>query len=374
MEVKKTIGVMVLLLLLAFLFGCSQEPSEKEVEQIPKTETEKIGVSSAPAGDYKCELKAKQREFNYGQYYTGPLIDTHLHMPVASSIVSSTAMQMGFEDMPFRGDLTTDYIACLLDSEGITKAFGFFMMHNAVFDSSISALKQDLERHPGKFIAFFMPPFPVEGQAPEVSAVENTLKNNPGLYQGYGEARFDFKVIKNAHPEDEYFLEMYSLSDKYNLIVQIHPDQGQVPALERLLKKYPDVIFLAHLMVDDRKEIGRLIETYDNLYYSLDTEIHYIFGYHTIQNNKGPTKEEYLASIRKNFDPWLKEALRDWKPLIESHPDKFTWGTDRWFTWHFDPEVGGLVEEFGRTFIGHLDPAAQEKFAYQNAETMLQNR
>lgn len=370
MEMKKKISVILLLFLLVFVIGCREKPSV-DAEKI----TDKImGTSSASSGDYNCEMKQKQREFSDEQYYTGPLIDTHLHMPVASSIVSNTARQMGFEDMPFRGDLTTDDIVCLLDSEGITKAFGFFMMHNAVLDSSVNALQEDVKKHSGKFAAFFMPPFPVKGQAPEVSSVENTLKNNPGLYQGYGEARFDFKIIENAKPDDEYFLEMYRLADKYNLIVQIHPDKGQVPALERLLKEFPNVKFLVHLMVSDRKEVPRLLETYGNVYYSLDAEIHYIFGYHTIQDNNGPTKEEYLASIRKNFDSWLTEAQRDWKLLIEAHPDQFTWGSDRWFTWHFDPEVSGLVVEFGRTFIGQLDPAVQEKFAYKNAETMLKNK
>ena len=72
--------------------------------------------------------------------------------------------------------------------------------------------------------------------------------------------------------------------------------------------------------------------------------------------------------------PCYKEGLRDWKQIIEAHPDQFTWGSDRWYTWHFDPGVSGLVVEFGRAFIGRLDPAVQEKFAYKNAERMLQQR
>ena len=79
-----------------------------------------------------------------------------------------------------------------------------------------------------------------------------------------------------------------------------------------------------------------------------------------------------LAFIRNNFDLLLKEKLGDWKNIIEAHPDQFTWGSDRWYTWHYDPEVGGLVEEFGRTFIGQLDPSVQEKFAYKNAERLLE--
>ena len=78
--------------------------------------------------------------------------------------------------------------------------------------------------------------------------------------------------------------------------------------------------------------------------------------------------------MRQNFDSRLKEGLDRWKLIIEKHPDKFTWGSDRWFTWHFDEEVGGLIEEFGRSFIGQLNPSVQEKFAYKNAEAMLQKK
>ena len=31
----------------------------------------------------------------------------------------------------------------------------------------------------------------------------------------------------------------------------------------------------------------------------------------------------------------------------------------------------GLLEEFGRSFIGKLDPTVREKFAYENAERLL---
>lgn len=349
-------------LILFFFLGCTQQV------------TDGISESAEHPEEVKCDITPKQREFDYAQYYTGPLIDTHVHMPVASKIISDTAIQAGFEDMPYSGDIATDYIICLFDSEGITKTFGFFIMPNRVLDSSVNTLKKDVERHPGKIVAFFMPPLPLQSLMPEPSEVESVFKNNPGLFQGYGEVRFDFNLGANAHPEDEYFLEMYSLADENNLIVQIHPDKGQVDALERLLKKYPNVKFLAHVMPYEKNEVDRLMGSYDNLYYSLDAEIHYLFGYETIQNNKGPTKKEYLKFIREKFDSLLKEALDNWKPIIEAHPDQFTWGSDRWYTWHYDSEVSGLVVEFGRTFIGHLKSEVQEKIAYKNAEKLLKER
>ena len=68
----------------------------------------------------------------------------------------------------------------------------------------------------------------------------------------------------------------------------------------------------------------------------------------------------------------LNEAVKKWKAKIERHPDRFMWGTDRAYKWHYDEEVSVLLEEFGRAFIGRLDPDVQEKFAYKNAESLLE--
>lgn len=362
-----TVSIIVFLIVGYFVFNYVFEKVKEQItDQI-------LGVGREEL-NYECKLKAKGREFNKAFYYNGPLIDTHVHMPVASKIISDTAIRAGFEDMPASADISIDYINCLFDTEGITKIFGFFIVPNIFPQHAVDHVKDIEKKYPGKFVKFFMPPLPLQTLNPKSSEVEKILNNNPGLYQGYGEARFDFNLGTNANPEDQYFLEMYALADKNNLVVQVHPDKGQLPVLRRLLEKYPNVVFLAHVMPDVKKEIGKLMDTYGNLYYSLDAEIHYIYGYQTIQDNKGPTKEEYLKFIRENFDSLLKEALGNWKEIIEAHPNQFTWGSDRWYTWHFDPEVGGLVVEFGRTFIGHLDPAVQENFAYKNAEKMLQER
>ena len=44
------------------------------------------------------------------------------------------------------------------------------------------------EKYPGKFAKFFMPPLPLQTLNPKSSEVEKILNDNPGLFQGYGEA------------------------------------------------------------------------------------------------------------------------------------------------------------------------------------------
>ena len=237
-----------------------------------------------------CDANPHKREFTNNLYYTGPLIDTHLHMPVASKIFSEIAIQSGFEDMPHTGKIPTSKIVCLMKKENIIKAFGFFLASNIGLEQSVSHVKDIKEKYNDMFISFFQPPLPMQQLFPKTSDVEKVLKNNPGLYGGYGEIRFDFNLGQNVLPDDNYQLEMYDLSDKNNLIVQVHPAKGQAQILKQLLEKYPNVVFLVHLMKDEQQEIIELLETHDNMYYSLDAEISYIFGYQTIQNNKESTK------------------------------------------------------------------------------------
>ena len=63
-----------------------------------------------------------------------------------------------------------------------------------------------------------------------------------------------------------------------------------------------------------------------------------------------------------------------WRFFIGNNPDKFLWGTDRAYTMHFDPEVSALLDEISRSFTGQLDAEVQQKFAYQNAERLLNGK
>jgi hypothetical protein len=47
------------------------------------------------------------------------------------------------------------------------------------------------------------------------------------------------------------------------------------------------------------------------------------------------------------------------------------WGTDRAADWHHNEEISILIEEFTRAFTGRLSPEVQEKYAYKNAEGLL---
>lgn len=347
--------------------------TQSEIDRITEERTREItnqilGVDDKQPNAADCSLKPKQREFSKSPYYEGPLIDNHVHMPVSSKIVSSVAIQSGFKDMPYEGDIPIDSIACIFDSEGISKTYGFFIMPNAALSSSVRSAKNVKERHPEKIVPFFMPP-PVTSLHPESSEVEDIIKSNKDLFRGIGELAI-YHYPSDVKLNDSYFLELYRIADEQNLIVMIHPRPGEQAAVEKILKAHPNVKFLFH----GEEWVADLFDKYQNIYFSIDATATHIYGTDAVHRDQELTKDEWLGYFRKNFDLNLNEAITKWKSKIENHPDRFLWGTDRWYGWHFDHEVGGLIEEFSRSFIGQLNPGAQEKFAYRNAERLLEER
>ena len=353
----------------------TQGEVDRITDEITRQKTEEItnqimggdaGAEKNKLEEVKCDRTPKQREFTKSLYYKGPLIDSHVHMPVASKIVSTVAMQSGFEDMPYEGDILIDSITCIFDSEGITKTFGFFLMPNAALSSSVRSAKDAKERHPEKIVPFFMPP-PITSLHPSAADVADTIHSNKGLFKGVGELAI-YHYPSDVKLNDPYFLELFRIANEQHLIIMMHPAPGQQQAVEDIAKSYPNVTFLFH----GEESMVNLIDKYPNTYFTIDAGETHIYGFDAKHMHKKPTKDEWLDYFRKNFDVNLDKSVSKWKTTIEKYPDRFLWGTDRWYSWHFDPEVGGLIEEFSRSFIGQLDPAVQEKFAYKNAERIIQ--
>ena len=81
-----------------------------------------------------------------------------------------------------------------------------------------------------------------------------------------------------------------------------------------------------------------------------------------------------MSAMGGDWDRLLENAVDLYKPIIEAHPDRYMWGTDRAdIAWNYDEDIGQLLAEFGRAFIGMLDSEVQEQVAYKNAELLLAN-
>lgn len=328
---------------------------------------------------YECPSAPKTTLPN--SYYQGPLIDTHLHIPQLpddfGGEIENHKKPQGVDsylydtipesEVPLLGrSVTIDQIACTLKQEGSSKAFAFFPVFPESYIPQIELATKTIKRYPDLLIPF------IQASGNEVAIVEENvlrkmLKVNPNLFDGLGEVGDSPTEPINPPPDSTIYLENFEVAREKNLLVYFHPGQGHHKNLERALKKYPDVTFIVHADFID-PYIDGLIDRNPNVYYTANSifeEITPLFRFEE--------KEKFITTMERDWDILLKQALIKYKPLIEAHPDRYMWGTDRAdIAWNYDADVGILLAKYGRAFIGQLDPAVQEQFAYKNAERLIQ--
>ena len=110
------------------------------------------------------------------------------------------------------------------------------------------------------------------------------------------------------------------------------------------------------------------MDAFPNVYYTVDA----LYGDQYLLH----PREDAASFLTKTNDyaPLLEIDVADWKEVIEAHPDRFMWGTDRRgiVIWAWDLEVGLRLTDYARAFIGQLDPDVQDLFAYRNAERLIE--
>ncbi len=359
--------------------GETDRITQAEIDRITQEKTKEItqqigGVSGGAKSlqEVECDKKPLPRQFSSLSYYTGPLIDAHLHMPFTFDVPKALYAQADHDGAVLEKDVAAGSIMCVFDKTGVQSAIGFYVIPSLLKGQAVVQIKQIEEKFPGRITPFIMTAH-VSTLNLQPADVESVLKANPDLFKGFGEIALYKDAYKGISPDDASLLPYYEIANKYGLIVMIHPDYGQEEAIEKIVKDYPQVKFLfhggqLHPLVRKTDFLGR----YPNAYFSIDGDLNDIPDEHESSNLYGDkTKEEFMVKFKRDYETILATAITNWRGPIEKNPTKFLWGTDRAYTMHFDAEVGALLDEIGRAFIGQLDPAVQEKFAYKNAERLL---
>ncbi len=328
-------------------------PVNKDVEQPPKTSpTSTSLVAPAPAPSI-CDLTPRPRQFSSTPYYTGQLFDAHIHMPGLPEIKK---------------------LSCTFDKEKAKGAIGFYWSppESQSLEKMLAEAESIKTDSSEKIRLFLMP------KSYSLKTLEDIETTRKGLLTGYGEMAFYSRGDPSQSyypqsPDEQQFLDLYALAEKNNFVVMIHPDRGQEQAVENVVRKNPNVKFYFH-GEEIESAITGLMDKYSNVYYSIDAILSRL-PYSGDALHASLTEEEYVSKLTQNFTAMLTGAVNDWKTKIEKHPDRFTWGTDRGGSpWHYGEKVSRLFEELSRAFIGRLDLSVQEKFAYKNAESLLQKR
>jgi hypothetical protein len=332
---------------------------------------QRIGVSTTKAlKDIPCEKITSPRQFSSSAYYNGQLIDAHLHMPFTFDVPKAMYAQADYDGAVLEKDVAAGSIFCMFDNTGVKSAYGFYVIPNLLKEGAVNVINQVDAQFPGRITPFIMSAH-VTTLNLQPSDVESVLSANPGLFKGYGELALYKDAYRGIKPDDESLRPFYEIAAKYNLVVMMHPDDGQREGVETILKDYPTVQFLFH-GDEISAYAAEIVTAYPNAFYTIDGPLSDIPGEHESVNLYGDkTEEAFVAHFKRDHDQVLAGAIKTWKNAIEKKPDKYLWGTDRAYPYHFDLEVGALLDEIAREFIGQLDPAVQEKFAYKNAERLI---
>lgn len=333
--------------------GSGAAPSVADVETT---------VTTAPP----CEDSGLERRFDDDPYYPGPMIDAHFHMPQMMRVPEHPGAPVLGEDV------APEDVACLFDPDRVQTAFAFYSVPVHLRERALDFVREIDDGYQGRITPFLeFVTFPGHPVAPD--AVAEILEAEDDLFDGYGELSFylDF-YHQSATPDDPTLRKLYDVAREHDLIVMMHPAADQQDATEAVLRDYPDVTFLFHGLEEvpwGTEFLDTFPNEYPNAYYSVDIVL---FGNAIFRATE---KDAFVDQFTAAWESTLQTDVSRWKERIEANPDRYLWGTDRGaFLWHYDPEIGSLLEEFSRAFIGQLDPAAQEAYAHGNAEKLLDER
>lgn len=303
-------------------------------------------------------------------YYTGRLIDTHLHIPSPEDSDNGNPV--------LNKDVTMDDIACTLRYEDTEYAFSFFPVYinSNPHTDFYNAAHRAKNKYPKQFVRFINPPSGTSG-VPSVNAKElkillqESRAVSARIFEGYGEIGlygFDSEAVNPYKPYAKIFRNIYPIVERRNFLVYYHPGVNQAGSLERVLDRYPNMRVIVH-GEQIENEIGDVMTKYPNVYFTVND----LYGdQYLLHQNE--TKEGFLEKT-DDYNTLIAQDVARWKELIEAHPHQFLWGTDRGgvAAWTLDPEVGLRLADYGRAFIAELDPAVQENFAYKNALRLVKS-
>lgn len=323
-------------------------------------------ISIARYQDPKCS-RTFTPQFNAVSYYQGSLFDTHFHLP------PDHGSRLNKFGVILEENLTIKQIVCEFEKEKVVGAIAFYAPNawlmfstrsdDEIINQWVEQMKEIKKGLPDWIYLFYDPISEYQNEAQKV------YNSATDIIDGFGEMVY----LKGESPrpgskvDDEISLNIEKLAGDHKLVVSVHPEEKNKSDLENALKLNPETIFILHGWGHD-DYIMQLMDKYSNLYFTLDPAT---FSYEAAQHIQGP-EDKFIAQLKTDFNINLDRAVSQWERQIQRHPDRFLWGTDRCFSFHYSEEVSKLYEEFARAFIGGIDASYQDMVAYKNAQDIFE--
>lgn len=377
----KRLVIWALLFLVVSGYGCVQPSPEvteaddvEEFEDVNESVEESIEDSQPVEENLEEEESVEEETFDifnptltYSGAYNGPLYGT-------SEQVGAASMDSYFKN---------------LDRNGINFFIGMFAIFGEpsedtlVSNDGLGLVIDAAQRHPHRVIPFFNPG--IGGEEVELFLGDtmtgwytDTLTASQDIagddfIQGFGEIETQEWSVGHDHEDIQALV---TLAQKNDLHFMFHPVASKIDDVEQLLKAYPGVTFLIHMyredLADSKDDLIRLLQEYDNLYFSMDAaHIIHVNGMDIIYDydstNKASSISQFVAEVDREEDAIIQSAIASYKPLVDAAPDKIMWGTEIGPEYAFDKEVFDRAVKISRFVIAGFDEEDQEAVAYKNA-------
>ena len=204
------------------------EPSQPTVVEPSKP----INKTEAIKDKQFVSSKKINREFKpkfKGPHYVGPLFESHLHMPELvkdDSIKNTSTLDI---------DVTAQEIINYLNKEKVDQAIAFSLPNPQKFQEYYTIANKFRDVEAIKLFVGYPGPYP--------QMLESILGMSNGLYKGLGELGFYTYPLKGTPPDAPQMSALYNIIGKNNMIVMLHPDNGQAENVRNMLRRHPDVKF-----------------------------------------------------------------------------------------------------------------------------------
>jgi len=259
-------------------------------------------------------------------YYTGPLIDAHGHLPNATAIDA--------------------YIAAMR-RHNVSRVL--LLGVGGVQADEQEWIDAALKKYPDLVAAGVRVPDPTNMAAAGQLDVE--LSRTKARVMGEVHIRHASRKIERD-PSAPAFMQILKLSAQRGVPVVIHDELTPAAAasLEAALAAHRQAtIVLAHACQSKPAALERLLARNANLMIDLS-------GMHfqrtpALANETGPLD-------------------RSWKALITKMPDRFLMGLDLWMARLFEPAMLDRLMTWTRRVLGELPPDVAEQVAWKNAATL----
>lgn len=313
--------------------------------------------------------------------YAGPLFDSHFHI--------SNLLDPGQTGAPG----PAERLCAFLQQEGTSWAIGFVSFPVGTRQAArIASVIIDAE---SRFLPLLAPSScpPLLGTAALVEGcyTEDLLRDllRPrGPFAGVGEIALYVPEAHSLTFDSPQMQAIFRAVDTAGGVVMIHARGTGRPyspttdeEVRAALSAYPNATFLFHGGGPGEPElIAPLLEEYPNVYFTWDVAswFHALMGGQNPMYPEGRTggsAQQFEDDLNRiGLDVIVEQALALTVPLLEQHPDRVMWGTDRVFAWHIEERPTALIIEIGRRVIGRLPADLQEGYAFRNGARAFGSR